>query len=561
MHAPLASARSLHQALRSTKAHATLFGAALLFISFYFFDPIATNDGPSHLLPGDIIKNWSSTELRFSECYEPNVPWTNHGPELFWLFSAMFGAKAGGWLAALALASLLGASAALLSARLTGRVSVAAVVLPALAGPMPLGLFPFVLATALAVLAVALAAEPLTQRRGLAVATCLLTAVACHPAPVIAAGPAILLLGNRSDVVVRVLSGLPSVCLTLAVLAGTQAFVGAALTEKPVGDVQGALLFLSPSLPMLGVPVVVAGIGFTLAQGAPRTPAARLSLYGLLLLVLGMLLPETLGSWQYGGRRTLVFGLVLVGSALGTRRSGAVVGALLALIASVSFAVESFRVSAQFAAIERANASAAFAIPADERFAAQRQQPRGFNGLSTPTFGFAHVVSMKHGGINVMGHLNSPALHHMLARCVPANLPSPTGLRPLELTQPLVDGDVGSAQLLAWASHSEAVLLLGDNGDAEFLRRAGYTVSEAPPLLLARDPKCRLRIETPAPVDVGYWPFMEPARTLSSGEEVVLPCGWLWVGRGDCRGRGWESRSDLSRGRTHEGVTELRCGP
>ncbi len=106
-----------------------------------------------------------------------------------------------------------------------------------------------------------------------------------------------------------------------------------------------------------------------------------------------------------------------------------------------------------------------------------------------------------------------------------------TGLRPLELKEPLTPGEMESAKVLTWGSHSEAIVMLGDEADRRFFRDvAGMVVHGESSVFVADTPSCRLTVAVTASGSIGYWPFKEPARVLHSGTNMLtLPCGPIWL--------------------------------
>jgi hypothetical protein len=569
--------------------------ALLALAAVWGVDYLPTHDGPQHIFGVHASQRLGDPEVGYGRFLEPNLPITSHG------FALVF-APFDRWLPwrtatrlALSCLVLVWCAGAFFLARAVqpGRAWIGvALAAAAFQWSLYMGLFSYYLASAfgLWVLAAALAPQPWTRARSVALSGLLLAQALMHVVPAVVTGVLVLPLallrarpGERRRALYRVaLLGIPAACVALAlVVAGFENLARDANGEARVwspartplwaiaGCFTGGPGWRSWFLPLIALSAPLALWRLRCADTV-RSADVALLVGGGALLAFGVAAPLHLPAWDYFSVRFLpaaICCLVLVWP-IERLRTRARRGLAAALLVSWAFASSGWAVAYNRALATRA-ADALAGLEADllrdgprlpivldpylGRSLDERSAPMPY---AVPLANLGQLYATAQGGYAPHSFALSWQIHPVLLRAEARRAFPPTVDRSYgrDLAKPALTGHRGLREALltylgALGTHYQDVILWGRPEDGDRLLQLGYEPDfRRGGLLLAHFRGCPLTLTFPPAslpppgtrVELGWLPAwhvthrydVDKSLRDSDGRRVMPlatpPCGGVW---------------------------------
>lgn len=574
-------------------AHGLL--ALLALAAVWGVDYLPTHDGPQHIFGVHASQRLGDPEIGYGRFLEPNFPITSHGFALvFAPFDRWLPWRTATRLALSCLVLVWCAGAFFLARAVQPRRAWIGVALAAAAFQWSLymGFFSYYLASAfgLCVLGAALAPQPWTRARSVALCGLLLAQALMHAVPAVITGILVLLLallrappGERGRAVCRVaLLGAPAACVAVVLVA--------AGFENLARDANGSPDFWSPArtplwavagcftggpgwrgwfLPLLALSAPLA-VWRLRRSGAVCSTDVALLIGGAALLALGLAAPLHLPAWDYFSVRFLPAAVCCLALTWPVERlrSRALRGLAAALLATWAFASSGWALSYNRALATRA-AGALAGLDAD----LVRDGPRlpivldpylgrSFDERSAPMpyvvplVNLGQLYATAQGGYAPHSFALSWQIHPVLLRDEARRAFPPTVDRSYarDLAKPALVGDRELREAVvtylgAVGTRYQDVILWGRPEDADRLIRLGYEPDfRRGGLLLAHFRGCPLTLvfppASPPPpgtlVELGWLPAWHVTHSYSTDKSVrdasgrrvmplaTPPCGGVW---------------------------------
>ncbi|MDP2342864.1 MAG: hypothetical protein Q8O67_18045 [Deltaproteobacteria bacterium] len=561
-----------------------------LAIPIVIVDVAPSGDGPQHLLVARAVANYDDDALGYARFVEPQLPPSAEAfaEVLIALLTVL------PWKAAYAAGLLLVLWGWTAAVAILGRAlkrpawGVVVGVVTAYSWCFYLGLLPYCMATAIGLLAIALAVSTTTwtPRHVALLAFLLLACAHAHVFAAVLVGPVVLAIAARSEarrraVVAVVVAGLPALALSLFVATRDAPVVGSwvnsDLLERASVVAWG---FIGGPAWRAWPPVVVAVVGLVHGLRAGKCERSLAFAAGG-LVVLAWLLPRDAPGWQLVSPRPLLLGMTLllllaepariIGS-LRARTSVAVVVVVATLAWSAAFHLRFHAAIADLRAhLEEPPAHPGLRFPVV--FAPASMPPGSDVRFLNPFFNVGQLVAVAHGGWTAFTFSHLPI--HMVRerRGMP---PDPD--RSLVTRMWLRDDDdkaAAFADLISNARRYDSVVAFEDAADHERWIARGFApdVREGH-LQVLRFVGCRASVRVPAGVAVvenGFTPHSDRGATrrqrVSAGADVVdvtgLGCGPVWLRLLDAAGQpvpcaGVETLEVTA---SRDGPLALECAP
>jgi hypothetical protein len=569
--------------------------ALLALAALWSVDYLPTHDGPQHIFGVHASQRLGEPDIGYGRFLEPNFPITSHGFALvFAPFDRWLPWRTATRLALSCLVLVWCAGAFFLVRAVEPQRAWIGVALAAAAFQWSLymGLFSYYLASALGlcVLAAALAPQPWTRARGVALSGLLLVQALMHALPAVITGALVLLLallrarpGERGHAVRRVvLLGAPAACVAVALIAAgfenlaRDANVAPDLwspARTPLWAVAGCFTggpgWRSWFLPLLALSAPLAVWGLRRSGAVCSTDVALLG-GGAALLALGVVAPLHLPAWDFFSVRFLPVAVCCLALAwpIERLRTGTPRGLAAALLAIWAFASSGWALAYNRALATRA-ADALAGLDAD----LVRDGPRlpivldpylgrPFDERSAPMpyvvplANLGQLYATAQGGYAPHSFALSWQIHPVLLRDEARRRFPPTADRSYarDLAKPALAGDRALREAVltylgALGTRYQDVILWGRPEDADRLIQLGYEPDfHRGGLLLARFRGCPLTLVFPpasAPppgtlVELGWLPAWHVTHRYAADKSVrdtsgrrvmplgTPPCGGVW---------------------------------
>jgi hypothetical protein len=491
-----------------------LVSFALLRVSL-----VLGNDALAHLFNVWLGNHLEDVGTDYANKWERGHPVTTHGyHELFGLFEPLFGWRVAHALTidVIVLVWIVGFS--LLVCAVQGRLTAVALLGPAtsLSWPLLMGLYPFVLACGLALIAIAFWVWRGSNARLVdfaIVALLLLLTASAHPTAAIIGGTLIVAAHVPRDrgALVRTWTGLA--------IAGVPAIVLTLMARESAADVAlaGGTLFLPLTDRILdlgerfaggpwwrgALPLALAVVGLVVATRSTRSseesarssdvraPSLALGAFAWLLLSLAM--PWQWSGWQFASVRPLPLAIMVLaaGASLPRARAGRLVSSVLISLVSFGSILWGARTLDRIDIDNRAVAAALDGFPrssAHRITVVLRRPPSPPIDRSAPLLHVGQLASLVLGGSDHYGQDQSPPVHMMLRLpgfCGDA-VPTMSDMARAMDADPTSRPELVRAVLRTAHAHDEVVVLAHDE-DRALIESAGFTiVADAAGVFLVR---------------------------------------------------------------------------
>ena len=536
-----------------------------------------SNDGPSHVFAAWVHNHYADPALAYPEHYVLTSPATSRGfVEVQRVLEPLFGWRTAWRLNVLLACELWALAYFAFVLALDPKKRVAALLgFPfALQTSVWFGLMPFVYASALAFVALALwLCAPRTQQTRAALlgpdvpsvrahallALLLFASAGVHVFPAVVAGVALAAM-----TVARVpRRALPRAAFVLA-LVGAPAI---AVAMQSLGSVAGdaadptwrtldeRFLYIARWFqagpwwrPAAALALAISGIvAAALAARARRVRPEVTALVALSVVAMAatLVLPEDFGGWQLAGARLAPFGIGWAAACAPVDARSKLVRTL-ATVAVGAYASASFAWAwAWHAELREENAPALAALDLSPR-------PRTWDSIVlrndrapvsrfAPLLHIGQLYGLALGGGALYGHDTIPSVHHL--RSLAPYVAPRIDLWVDAVRRPETRA-AALRRLLEAASEHDGLVLVGDRTDMEAAHSAGWTADfENDDVFIGKFVGCRGSvqiIDAPASVavEVGWWPLRTASQTFQYGPGPGVPdtialapigCGDLWI--------------------------------
>ena len=476
-----------------------LLSSALISTGLLRVSLVLGNDALAHLMNGWLGNHLKDIGAGYSSYWERGFPVTSRGyHELFGLLEPLCGWRTAHALTIDVILHVWIVGFALLVRALHGRLTVVALFGPAtaLSWSFFIGLYPFVLSSGLALMAIAFWWSRPSHKRLVdfaLVSLMLLLTAAAHPLPAILGGILVLAAERRlaaRNLVGLVIAGIPAVIVSLLARMSTSdsGLTGVSLWlpfHERVLDL--ADRFAGGPLWRGLFPIVVAVAGVAIGV---RRPQRVLVVLAAALLLASLALPWQWGGWQFASTRPLPMAFAVLAASLELPRIAqrralhlAIVGAfVVTALASTVWGVLTLQ------QIDEDNRPFLTALDSFPRSPAHRitvvvtrpPSPPSIERIA-PLLHVGQLAALQLGGSDHYAQDRTPSIHSMLRvphacdRAVPTKSDM---ARAMDSNDPSARRELVLA-LLGTARPHDEVLVLGAPDDQALLESAGFTVVAA----------------------------------------------------------------------------------
>jgi hypothetical protein len=559
---------------KSMRALAAVCAVVLAAVIALWGFPLG-NDVPQHVFVAFARNHLDDAALGFAAMLAPSMPPTNHGAiALLRMLEPLLGVDLAARATVVVVAE--GWACAFFAFVSSVRPNHAAALLGfplALQNALWLGLWSYLLATALSFVALACIARTSTWPRLACASLGLCAAALAHVVSAAAGGVVVLAIlaardGGRGVARAAVVCA-PALAVTLWTAARSTGSLG--VDEVATQSLLARTLFVLDAFasgpawrPVTALALVVVALALAASslrrasRGPERARDAALFACGAAFLALSMALPRDMFGWQFAGGRLAPFAAAcaFASSSADGRKVKIAIGAGVAAFTIASFAWATQLHLALRAENEPILAAVDALAPAPRPYAEimldgtgdeRRHDIVGFS----PFIHIGALAAVHTGGAPLYGHIRLPTVHHLLAQPSIASLPVPTNKWWTSIAGASgVERHDQLRRLLARLIIDDGLVLLGRAEDVSTAREAGFIanddrgeVASSRSLFVGHFVGCRGAIVVAgAPAsfvaDVGLWPSKEPDQgfRVEPGADGTaratidrVACGEVWL--------------------------------